>query len=152
MHRSTGEIPGPPQPAAILQIVFAGGTVLFAVAGFFADEGTKLFAASGACGVLWWGWDLLVGHVLTPIEYWMEDMTVGGALRYEAHNWSLDDRVAMLEDRIVNGQTMRLQIQAAIRLEEIYRLQKKNEQRAREVIEVMKARYPDAPELERFRW
>jgi hypothetical protein len=25
-----------------------------------------------------------------------------------------------------------------------------NEQRAREVIEAMKARYPDAPELERF--
>lgn len=140
-----------PHPAAVLRAVFAGGTVVFAVAGFFADAGGKLFAASGACGILWWGWDLLVEYLLVPLEYWMEDvMAGGGTLEYHSEDWSLDDRIARLEDRMAHGRSRRLQIQAGIRLAEIYRLQRKNEQRAREVIEAIRARYPDAPELEPF--
>lgn len=138
----------PPKPAAVLRAGFAAGTVVCAVLGFLADDGTKLFAASGAFGMFWWGWDLLVDYVLVPLGDWFQGLVTGGALEYEPYSWSVADRIALLEDRAAHGRTPRLQIHAAIQLAEIYRFQKRDAQRAREVIEQMRARYPDAPEWE----
>jgi hypothetical protein len=138
----------PPKPAAVLRAGFAAGTVLCAVLGFLADDGTKLFAASGAFGMLWWGWDLLIDYVLAPLSDWFQGLVTGGDLEYEPHSWSVADRIALLEERAAHGRTPRLQILAAIQLAEIYRVQKRDAQRAREVIEHMRARYPDAPEWE----
>lgn len=140
--------PEEPKPAAVLRAAFAAGTVGCAVLGFLADDGTKLFAASGAFGILWWGWDLLVDYLLVPLGEWIQGLMAGGALEYEPHSWSVGDRIALLEDRVARGRTPRLQILAAIQLAEIYRLQKRDAQRARQVIEQMRARYPDAPEWE----
>jgi hypothetical protein len=43
-----------------------------------------------------------------------------------------------------------VQIQSALRLAEIYRLTRQDPERARDVIARVRARWPDAPELQRF--
>lgn len=143
-------IPSTPSPSAVVRAMLAAATVVFAVIGFSVDNGAKFLTASGVFGIIWWSWDLIVDHVLTPFEYWMEDMMAGGALKYRSSKWSVSDRIALLHDRMERGKTRRLQVHAAIRLAEIYELQRKDKARARQVIEQIKARYPDAPEFDRF--
>lgn len=131
----------------IIRSAFATATAAFLILGVVVDDGTKLYAISGTCGAIWWAWDLLVEHVLTPLEYWVEDMLVGGRYADVPPKVPIDARLNLLESRLARGSSRRLDFQAAMRLAELYRFQKKDVAQARRVIDVVKARYPDAPEL-----
>jgi hypothetical protein len=65
---------------------------------------------------------------------------------------TLDDTIRLLESHLAGAAHPRVRIQAAIRLEEIYRTVKKDPDRARSVRERARALFPDAPEWRRPGW
>ncbi len=133
------------------RFLFGGGTVFCAVMGFVVENDPRWFAASGAFGILWWAWDFFIEYVLVPMVDWIEQLFTGYSVG-EPHRDrpSLDDLIRLLESHLEQGASRQVDINSAIRLEEIYRTVKKDPERARAVIAKVRERYPDAPELERF--
>ncbi len=70
--------------------------------------------------------------------------------RFDENRLSLDDTIRLLEGHIERGASRRVEINSAIRLEEIYRMVKKDPAAAGRVIERVRERYPDAVKLRRY--
>lgn len=113
----------------------------------------RWYAISGALGLIWWAWDLLLEHVILPVGDWLFAMFTGGPEdpRASQDRLTLDDTIRLLESHLARPTSRKVDINSAIRLEEIYRTVKQNPERARRVIETVLERYPDARELERYR-
>ncbi len=135
-------------PAAIGRAVFAVATVLFAAAGVGLRSG-RLLAAAGACGILWSLWDVFWDRLVGPVGGWLARTLLEGDAAGPPPNTrpTLDDTIRLLESHLAHGTSRAVEIQAAIRLEEIYRTIRKDPDRARAVIARVRARYPDAVEL-----
>ena|GEM_PF-1798946 len=136
----------------VVRGVFATGTVVFFVAGILVRDEPRLFVASGTLGILWWVWDLLVEHFFRPLGDWFFGQLTGansveplGELRP-----TINDTIRLLESHIENEASEQVCVNAAIRLEEIYRTVKKDAERGREVVEKVRARFPEAEEWERW--
>jgi hypothetical protein len=139
----------PTSPGAVGRKALTAATVLTALLGLFGDA--RWFAASAAFGTAWWAWDFLFANVLGPLGGWLTGMLTGTATIVEPPDLSLDDTVRLLESHLAANEAPRhVQIQSALRLAEIYRTAKNDPARAREVLERVRARWPDAPELRRF--
>ena len=132
--------------------MLALATVTFAGAGFALRDDPRWFLASGMCGSLWWGWDLLVQFVFEPIEHFVEHLLGGGVAAGSTADTrpSLDDTIRLLESHLANPTARKIDINSAVRLEEIYRTAKKDAARASEVIRKVRDRYPDSPELKYY--
>ncbi len=135
-----------------VRLVLGLATLVFAAAGFVFGRNPQLFVAAGACATMWWAWDFLVEYVFEPIEAFAHHLLQGGAAQGDpsVHRPTLDDTVRLLESHLANPTSAKVDINAAIRLEEIYRTAKKDSAKAQAVIRTVRERYPDAPELERF--
>ena len=145
--------PSPPLTASrIVRLVFGTATVALLIVAIAVRTEPRLFAAAAGCGAIWWAWDLLIEHVVEPLGGWITGTFMGGGVGVDdtASRPKLDDLIRLLESHIAHGTSRQVDINAAIRLEEIYRTVKKDPSRARAVIETMRARYPDAPELDRY--
>lgn len=112
----------------------------------------RVYAAAAVFGTVWWLWDLLVDYVFEPLGEWATQHVLGGGLGGADSDLrpDLDELIRLLETHLRHGASRQVDLNAAIRLEEIYRLVKKDPERARRVIELVRSRYPDAPELERY--
>jgi hypothetical protein len=136
-------------PRAIGRAALAAATVASALIGFGGDA--RWFGASGAFGTAWWAWDFLWDNVIGPLGAWFTGMITGVADVEEPPDLTVDDTIRLLEGHLTSdGVTRHVQIQSAIRLSELYRLTKKDPDKAREVIQRAQARWPDAPELKMF--
>jgi hypothetical protein len=121
-------------------------TLVSAAFGLLGDA--RWFGASAAFGTAWWGWDFLWANVIGPLGDWFTGMLTGTATVEEPPDLSLDDTVRLLESHLASdGVPQHVQIQSALRLAEIYRISKKDPAKARAVVERVRARWPDAPEL-----
>jgi hypothetical protein len=142
--------PGPfESPSAVGRALFGVATVLTALLGLAGDA--RWFAASGAFGTVWWAWDFLSDNVVGPLGGWLLGMFTGAASVEEPPDLTLDDTVRLLESHLsADGVTRHVQIQSALRLAEIYRLNQKDPAKAKAVIERVRAKWPDAPELKVF--
>jgi hypothetical protein len=137
-------------PAKFVRYSFAALTIFFGVAGFVGGSG-KMLAVSGAFGTMWWLWDLLIDHVVAPFAQWFGGLFTGGSLEYTPSEFTVDQRIGLLETRISqDGGDRRRIFQDAVRLIELYELQKKDPDGAKRVVAKMKERFPDAPELGLF--
>jgi hypothetical protein len=132
--------------------IFGTATIAFAGIGFVVREDPRWFVASGMCGIVWWSWDLLLEYVFEPMGDWLSDQLVGGGVMGSSAGMrpNMEETIALLESHLRRGASRKVDINAAIRLEEIYRTVKHDPQRAREVIRLARERYPDAPELDRY--
>ena len=136
-------------PSVVGRRFLATATVAAALFGLLSDA--RWFAASGAFGVAWWGWDFIWQNVLGPLGGLFIGMLTGTSSVETPPDLTADDTIRLLEDHLAADATPRhVQIQSALRLAEIYRLNKQDPQRAREVIARVRARWPDAPELQRI--
>ena len=82
---------------------------------------------------------------------WIEQLFTGYSVGVPHRDRpSLDDLIRLLESHLEQGASRQVDINSAIRLEEIYRTVKQDPEKARAVIAKVRERYPDAPELERF--
>ncbi len=136
-----------------MRAILGTATLASLAIGFMSSE-PRWFAASGAFGLMWWAWDLLVEHVFQPLGAWMFGIFTEGVGVETSHEnrLTLDDTIRLLEGHIERGASRRVEINSAIRLEEIYRTVKKDPEAARRVIERVKQRYPDAAKLRRYEY
>jgi len=136
-------------PSAVGRTFFGAATVLTALLGLTGDA--RWFAASGAFGMAWWAWDFLWDNVVGPMGAWFVGMLSGSASVEEPPDLTLDDTIRLLESHLAaDGVTRHVQIQSALRLAEIYRLNRRDPVKAQAVIEQVRAKWPDAPELKVF--
>jgi hypothetical protein len=133
-------------------VAFGTATVALLVVAIGVRGEPRLFAAAAACGTVWWAWDLLALHVFGPVGEWVEDIILGGGVGASdaSTRLSLDEVVTLLERHLERPTSRKVDLNAAIRLEEIYRTVKKDPAAARRVVQIVRERYPDAPELARF--
>ena len=136
-------------PSTAGRMLLGMGTIAAALLGLAGDA--RWFAASGALGIAWWAWDWLFENVFGPLGSWFTSGLTGTAEVEEPPDLSLDDTVRLLEDHLAaDGVTRHVQIQSALRLAEIYRLNRHDEAKAQAVIQKVRERFPDAPELAMF--
>jgi len=136
-------------PGAVGRVAFGAATIAAALLGLLGDA--RWFAASGAFGAVWWAWDSLADNVFGPMVRFLADSVSGAGAAEEPPDLTVDDTVRLLESHLASNAAPRhVQIQSALRLAEIYRLNKKDDARAEDVIRRVKEKWPDAPELARF--
>jgi hypothetical protein len=136
-------------PGIVGRRFLATATIVAVVLGLTNDP--RWFAASGAFGVAWWSWDAIWENVLGPIGGWFTGMLTGTYGVEVPPDLTVDDTIRLLEGHLSADAVPRhVQIQAALRLAEIYRLTRQDPERARDVIARVRARWPDAPELQRL--
>jgi hypothetical protein len=136
-------------PGAVGRVAFGAATILAAILGLLSDP--HWFAASGAFGAVWWGWDGLCDSVFAPIGHVLAAAITGSGGVEEPPDLTVDDTVRLLESHLAGDAVPRhVQIQSALRLAEMYRLNRRDEAKAQDVIRRVKERWPGAPELARF--
>jgi len=143
---------GNPSPGAVVRGFMAAATLVFTLAGLLGGD-ARWFAASGAFGAMWLGWDFLTAQLFDPFGDWLSRLWSGGVgAGRDAANLrpTLEDTVRLLEGHLRPGVARSVVVQAAIRLEEIYRTIKDDPVRAREVIARARELAPDAEELRRY--
>jgi len=133
-------------PRAVGRAFFGAATVVTALLGFFGDQ--RWLAASGAFGIAWWGWDFVWENVLGPLGGLVTGILGGSATVEDPPDLTLDDTIRLLESHLAaEGVPRHVQIQSALRLSEIYRLNRNDPAKADAVIQRVRERWPDAPEL-----
>lgn len=136
-------------PGIVVRAVFAAATVVFLLLGL-GLRSPRLLAAAAAFGLVWTLWDLLWDRVLGPGGAWAARvLTEGVGEAPAATRPTLDDTIRLLESHLAHGADRHVEIQAAIRLAEIYRTIRKEPERAREILEAVRRKYPDAAEIAR---
>jgi hypothetical protein len=102
--------------------IFGTATIAFAGIGFVVREDPRWFVASGMCGIVWWSWDLLLEYVFEPMGDWLSDQLVGGGVMGSSAGMrpNMEETIALLESHLRRGASRKVDINAAIRLEEIY--------------------------------
>jgi hypothetical protein len=147
---------GQQPPISVTRIgrtIFGSATIGSGLVALLLRDDARWFAAAGVFGLLWWSWDLLLDHVFVPLGEWMAQVFTSGVAQGAAPNVrpTLEDTIRLLEGHIRKRASRQVEINAAVRLEEIYRTVKRDPERARDVIARVRERYPDARELERYR-
>ena len=136
---------------AVGRAVLGTATAVFVLVALLVRDDPRWYVAAGAAGALWTLWDLVWDHVLAPFGGWIHDALSGGLAGPQPNlRPTLDDTIRLLEGHIAGNARRGVQLQAAMRLEEIYRTVKKDPARAREVIRRVRERFPDAVELSRY--
>ena len=141
-----------PSPSAVVRGFIAAATLVFTLAGLLGAD-ARWLVASGVFGAMWLGWDFLTAQFFDPFGDWLSRLWSGGVgAGPDAANLrpTLDDTVRLLESHLRPGVARPVVVQAAIRLEEIYRTIKDDPVRARDVIARARALVPDADELARY--
>jgi hypothetical protein len=134
----------------VVRVALALATIVFAIPGFLLPDG-RLLAASAVFGLIWTLWDLLWEHVFGPAVDWTARVLTEGVSGPPVDTRpTLDDTIRLLESHLAGDSARSVKIQAALRLEEIYRTVRKDPARADEVTARIRALYPDAPELSRW--
>jgi len=135
------------RPETIVRAVFATATIIFGGLGLLLREG-RLLVAAGIFGILWTLWDVFWDRLIAPGTTWAyRTFTEGTGGALPNIRPTLDDTVRLLEHHLESDASQHVKIQAAIRLEEIYRTVRKDPARAEAVVRRIKDLYPDAPEL-----
>jgi hypothetical protein len=134
-------------PSRIGRSSFAAATLLSVLLGLTVDR--RWFAASASFGALWCLWGYVWDYLLGPLGAWFNGLLTGTFGEEDAPGLTTDDTIRMLEDHLrSDGVPRHVQIQSAIRLEELYRLAREDPAKAEEVIRLARERWPDASELQ----
>jgi hypothetical protein len=142
--------PNDPRPLAVVRWALGAATLTFLVAGLLTKSSSAL-VASGVFGTMWWAWDLISDNVFRPLADWMAGVLFGDVLAGDDSDpLTLDQTAELLEHRLKPGVAPHIVVQAAMRLEEIYRLDKHDPAKARAVIARARELVGDVPQLKRY--
>jgi hypothetical protein len=134
-------------PSRIVRWAMGAATIVSAVVGYAVHD-ARFYVASGAFGTIWTAWDLFMDFVVGPAtELLGELLGQGGGGGASDMRPTLDDTIRLLEHHLERGASPSVEIEAAIRLAEIYRTVKHDPERARDVIARVRARHPSAQAL-----
>ena len=85
-------------PSAVGRTLLGVATVAAVLLGLAGDP--IWFAASGALGMAWWGWDAIWENVLGPLGGWFTGALTGTADVEEGPDLTLEDTVRLLESHL----------------------------------------------------
>jgi len=138
-------------PDRFVRAVLGVAAIALLILAFGVRDSAQLYALAAVAGAAWWASDLLTEYVFRPFSDWLTDVLMSGGIGVDdaASRPKLDDLIRLLEGHVARGSSQQVDINAAIRLEEIYRTVKKDPERAKAIMEIVRTRYPDAPELMR---
>lgn len=140
-----------PSTGAIVRHTVGGATIVFGIVGFLHGADPRWLGASALLGAVWTLWDLLVDQLIRPLGDWFMDFAAdGGAEGDDGLRPTPEDTIRLLEHHVAHGASRHVEIQSALRLAELYETVRHDSASAKRVIATVRARYPDAPELERF--
>ena len=136
----------------VVRGVFAVGTVTFFVLGLLIRDDPRWFAAAGTLGLIWWAWDILLEYVLLPLSDWFLGLLTGQRVGEPMNDLrpTIDDTIRLLESHLEHDASEQVCVNAAIRLEEIYRTVKNDPSRAKKVVKSVRERYPNAADWKGF--
>jgi hypothetical protein len=136
-----------PTPYGIIRM-FLGTATWGSVGLAILTRDARWFVASGAFGTIWWTADSIVKWVVDPLGDFVGRLLRGDIdMPPATSKLTVDDTVRLLESHIEGEATRSVQIQAAMRLSDLYRVVYKDEIRARAVLDRVRSRFPDAAEL-----
>lgn len=140
------------RPEIVVRSIFAAATVIFGLLGLIVREG-RFFVAAGIFGTVWTLWDVVWTRLVEPASTWVFRMLTEGAGGAPPNiRPTLDDTIRLLESHLESNANQRVKVQAAMRLEEIYRTVRKDPARAQAVVRRIRGLYPDAKELQDLGW
>lgn len=129
---------------------FAFLTLVFAVIGVATGD-ARWYLASGLGGTLWWLWDFVADYVFAPIgELFFRVLQGDSDLPPANVRPTGEETIGLLEERVERTVSAESDVHAALQLADLYRAFQKDPMRARAVIEMMRARYPDDTALQRY--
>lgn len=130
------------EASRIVRAVVGLATVVLFVIAIAVEQDMGLFAAAAGLGAVWWGWDLLTTYVVRPLGDWTTQTLLGGGLGIDddASRPKLEDLIRLLESHLAHSTSRQVDINAALRLAEIYRTAKKDPERAEAVLEIVRDR------------
>lgn len=142
----------PVSASKVVRAVFATGTVVFFTVGLLVRDDPRWFAAAGALGLVWWVWDLLLEYVFLPLSDWFFGLLTGQHVGEQMNDLrpTIDDTIRLLKSHLEHDASEQVCVNAAIRLEEIYRTVKKDPVSAKKVVKAVRERYPNASDWEGF--
>jgi hypothetical protein len=108
----------------------------------------RFLVAGGVFGTLWWIADAVLDYLLIPLSQFIIGMLEGDVdLPLPETRPTIEDTIRLLEHHIEGNASRNVQIQSAIRLADLYRVADGDVTRSRDVIDRVRARFPDADEL-----
>lgn len=143
----------PPNPRAVVAWILgmAAAVAALALLVVLVSTGRIEWRLVALIGILWAAWGFLgglFGSVLEPAgRFFMSQISGGPALPDAAE--SLDEHTARLERLITQPLEPHHEILVGIRLAEIYRLNQRDPAKADALLARLRAKHPDAPELQR---
>lgn len=131
----------------VIRTMFGLATVVFLAVGFLVEE-PRFYAAAGLLGAIWGAWNRVVNWVFGPIGDLSFRLLQGEANLPSPNSQPVaDETIRVLELRLERTVSRESDIQAALRLADLYRVIRKDPLRADAIIGMMRKRYPEAPEL-----
>jgi len=135
-----------PSAIGIFRTTVSGGTWAAIMLGFVTHD-KRWFAASALLGAMWFAADSLTARIFSPLMEFLLGWFQGDKDLPVEVRPTADDTIRLLEHHIENNADRHVQIQAALRLADIYRAVYRDHDKAALVLERVRARFPDAPEL-----
>ena len=136
-----------PSAIGIFRATVGGGTWAAIVLGLVTHD-KRWFAASALLGAMWFAADSLVARIFDPLMQFLLGWFQGDEDLPVELRPTVDDTIRLLEHHIENHAHRHVQIQAALRLADIYRAVYRDQDKAALVLEKVRMRFPDAAELQ----
>ena len=142
-----------PSPRAIVGRIL-GVVTLVAVAALLlmlVSTGRIEWKLVTLVGILWAAWSFLGGllsQLFEPVGRFLVNQLTGN-VPLPGHDSNIDEQTARLEHLLTQGLTPHHEILIGIRLAEIYRTHQQEPAKSDALLARLRAKYPDAPELER---
>jgi hypothetical protein len=141
-----------PSPRAVVGRILGAATAVSALILLVVllSTGHIEWKLVGLIGILWGAWGFfggLFGSVLEPAGQFLVNQLTGNVTLPDATE-TLDKQTARLERLIAQPLEPHHEILVGIRLAEIYRINQHDPAKADALLALLRAKYPDAPELE----
>lgn len=142
----------PPRPRQVAGrlLGIALAVALVALPVDWAESGSVSWHLIGLIGIVWTVRGFVVGlfdDVLEPLGRFASNVFAGSGPEIPGTRFTIDEETAKLEAMMSRSLAPHREILVGIRLAEIYRTHQHDTAKASEMMDRLRAKYPDAPEL-----
>ncbi|MGH7537742.1 MAG: hypothetical protein ACREMF_03835 [Gemmatimonadales bacterium] len=141
-----------PSPRVVVSRILGAATLLVVAALLLVLVSTGQFEwrLVTLAGILWAAWSFiggLLGQVVEPAGRFLANHLTGN-VSLPQQDYTIDEQTARLERLLTQGLKPHHAVLIGIRLAEIYRTHQKDPAKSDILLAQLRAKYPDAPELE----
>ena len=141
-----------PSPRAVMSRILGAATLLAAMALLLVlvTTGHIAWTLVTLVGVLWASWGFFTGlfsQIVEPAGRFLANQLTGN-VSLPHHDFDIKEQTARLEHLLTQPLQRHHEILISVRLAEIYRTHEKDQAKSDVLLARLRAKYPDAPELE----